>query len=134
MGNGQAMNLYFRIRENGATVFRLDVENRNRRLELNPVATVNVKSGEVRPHGRETVSEAEQAEIAAWVEARRARLALREEEEALRLIESLNAVAQWIQQRASDAQVEALSDPILMAMHDLRAAIVRRKSDMLGES
>ena len=28
---------YFRIRENGATVFRVDTENRNRRIEMRQI-------------------------------------------------------------------------------------------------
>ena len=34
---------FFRIRENGATVFRVDTENRQRRIEMDEIAIVNIK-------------------------------------------------------------------------------------------
>ena len=42
---------YFRIRENGAVVFRVDTENRQRRIDMEEIATVNVKNGFIKPHG-----------------------------------------------------------------------------------
>ena len=42
---------YFRIRDNGATVFRVDTENRQRRIDMDEIATVNVKHGNIKPHG-----------------------------------------------------------------------------------
>ena len=42
---------YFRVRENGAIVFRIDTENRMRRIEMDQIAVVNVKNGEIKPHG-----------------------------------------------------------------------------------
>jgi hypothetical protein len=127
------MNLYFRIRDNGAAVYRLDTENRNRRLEMIHIANANLRNGEVRPQGGNEPTEGERAEIAGWIAARRTVLAAREAEAPERLIESLNEVAQWLQSRASDAEAEGVSDRLLMAMHDLRSVIVRRKSDMLRD-
>ena len=42
---------YFRVRENGAMVFRVDTENRQRRIEMDQIAVINIKNGEVKPHG-----------------------------------------------------------------------------------
>ena len=36
-------DLYFRIRENGAAVFRIDPEHRARRIDLEHIATVNLR-------------------------------------------------------------------------------------------
>ena len=47
---------YFRIRENGAIVFRLDTENRNRRIEMDQIAVVNLRKGEIKPHGDTVLS------------------------------------------------------------------------------
>lgn len=127
------MNLYFRIRDHGASVYRLDVENRNRRLEMHQVANVNVRSGEIREAAGMVLSAEERAEIGRWVERRRATLAARDAGAAERLVEHLNEVAQWLQARATDAEVEAVAESLLLAMHDLRATIVRRKADMLRE-
>jgi hypothetical protein len=50
---------YFRIRENGAAVYRVSTENRQRRIEMTEIAVVNMKNGNVRPHGEHVLSEAE---------------------------------------------------------------------------
>ena len=43
---------YFRIRENGAFVFRVDTENRHRRIEMDQIAAINIKNGEVKWRAR----------------------------------------------------------------------------------
>ena len=48
---------YFRVRENGAAVFRVDTENRQRRIEMDQIAVVNIKNGEIKPHGDRQLSE-----------------------------------------------------------------------------
>ena len=42
---------YFRVRDNGAFVFRVDTENRQRRIEMDQIAVVNIHNGEIKPHG-----------------------------------------------------------------------------------
>ena len=49
---------YFRVRENGAVVFRLGTENRQRRIEMDEIATVNVKNGNIKPPGEVELTEA----------------------------------------------------------------------------
>lgn len=34
---------YFRVRENGAAVFRVDTENRQRRIEMDQIALANIR-------------------------------------------------------------------------------------------
>ncbi len=126
--------LYFRIRENGAQVFRVDTTNRNRRIEMEPLAVINTRNGEVRAQGERTISEAEREEIDAWCAARQAELARREGVDGVaQTIERLNLTASWLQQRATPADVEAAADDLLMAMHDLRTVIVRKKADGLKD-
>lgn len=120
--------LYFRLRDHTAAVFRLETETRHRRLEMTQIATVNTRNGEIKPRD-EGISDVERAEIAAWAEARAAVAAARAAEDAERLVDALNLTAHWLQTRASDAEVTALSDRLLLAMHDLRAVIVRRLAD-----
>ncbi len=124
---------YFRVKENGAAVFRIDPENRQRRLEMEQIATVNVRSGEIRPQGDRQLSERDQAAIADWLRDRRALLAAREADEILRSIDQLNLTTQWAQSRASDAQLEEITDRLLLAMHDLRGVLVRRKAERIGK-
>ena len=125
---------YFRVRENGAVVFRLGTENRQRRIELDEIATVNVKNGNIKPHGEVELTKADRAAIAEWLAARQAQLAMREVDDILRTVDHLNLTTQWAQSRATDAQLEAVTDQLLLAMHDLRSMLVRRKADRLGRA
>lgn len=123
--------LFFRVRENAAAVYRVDAENRQRRLEMQQVAVVNIRSGEVKPHGDQVPTAAERNEIDAWVVARRKLLEERRIDDILRTVDHLNMTAHWVQTRATDEQIDAFADELLMSMHDLRSAIVRRKADGL---
>lgn len=125
---------YFRIRENGAAVYRVSTENRQRRIEMTEIAVVNIRNGNIRPHGGHELSETEQEVIAVWMEERRAILARRDLDDIHRAIDHLNLTAQWAQSRASDSDLEAVTDRLLLAMHDLRSVLVRKKADRLGQS
>jgi hypothetical protein len=122
---------YFRVRENGAVVFRVDTENRQRRIEMEEIATVNVKNGNVKAHGERVLTEAEVALIGGWVAARQAVLAGRDVDDILRAVDHLNLTTQWAQSRATDAQLDEVTDALLLAMHDLRTVLVRKKAERL---
>ena len=126
---GEFPEFYFRIRENGAAVFRVDTENRHRRIELQEIAVVNIRNGQIKRHGERALSAAEVQAIQNWIKARQARLAAREADDLHRTIEQLNLTAQWVQSRAEDTDLEEITDALLMAMHDLRAVLVKRRAD-----
>ena len=130
---GDLPDYYFRIRDNGAVVFRIDTENRQRRIEMEEIATVNVKNGNVKPHGDRALSAPEAKLIRDWVAARQALLAERDVDDILRAVDHLNLTTQWVQSRATDAQLDAVTDTLLLAMHDLRSVLVRRKADRLAK-
>lgn len=130
---GDLPDYYFRIRENGAVVFRVVTENRQRRIELVEIATVNVKNGTVKPHGEVELSPVDLAQIKAWLVQRTALLAERDIDDILRAVDYLNITTQWAQTKASDDQLERVTDDLLLAMHDLRSVLVRRKSDRLTQ-
>jgi hypothetical protein len=119
---------YFRIRENGAAVFRVDTGNRQRRIEMDQIAVVNVKTGDIRPHGGRTLSQADLQAIGDWLARRQDLLAARETDDILRLADQMNQVAHWAQSKATEAQVAAVSDALLLAMHDLRGVLVRKQA------
>jgi hypothetical protein len=123
--------LFFRVRENGAAVFRVDTENRQRRLELQQIAVANIRNGSVKPQGEHTPTAAERNEIDAWIIERRKLLAVRKVDDIKRTTDHLNETAQWVQSDATDEQIEQFSDDLLMAMHDLRSVLVRKKSNIL---
>lgn len=119
---------YFRIRENGAAVFRVDTANRQRRIEMDQIAVVNVKTGDIRPHGGRALSQADLQAIGDWLARRQDLLAARETDDILRLADQMNQVAHWVQSKATEAQVAAVSDALLLAMHDLRGVLVRKQA------
>ncbi|WP_328800617.1 hypothetical protein [Pseudoroseicyclus tamaricis] len=125
---------FYRIRENGAAVFEVETENRERRLELNQIAVANWKNGDIKPHGQHELTEAERAEIEGWIAQRRALVARREVDDIHRAIDHLNLTAQWVQARATPEELEEVTDPLLLAMHDLRTILVRRKAERLAEA
>ncbi len=122
---------YFRIRENGAAVFRVDTENRQRRIEMDQIAVINVRNGDIRPQGDTVLSEADLATIKDWLERRVALLAARDIDDIHRAVDYLNLTTQWAQSKASDEQLEDVTDALLLAMHDLRSVLVRKKADRL---
>ena len=122
---------YFRIRENGAAVFRVDTENRQRRIEMEEIAVVNVKNGNVRPHGETVLTPDDMAAISDWLGKRQAQLARREVDDILRSVDHLNLTAQWVQSRATPEDLDEVTDLLLLAMHDLRQVLVRKKAERL---
>jgi hypothetical protein len=125
-------DLYFRTRENGAAVFRVDTENRLRRIELEQIAVVNVKNGDIKAHGEQSLSPEDTAEIKRWLADRQALLARRDIDDILRTVDHLNLTTQWAQSRASDAQLAEVTNTLLLAMHDLRTVLVRKQSDRVS--
>lgn len=124
-------SLFFRVRENGAAVYRGDAENRQRRLDMQQIAVVNIRNGDVKPQGDQIPTAAERNEIDAWVVERRKIVEERRIDDLLRTTDHLNLTAQWVQTKATDEQIDMFADDLLMAMHDLRSVIVRKKADGL---
>lgn len=122
---------YFRARDTGAVVFRVDTENRQRRIDLEEIAVVNIRNGTIRPHGEVVLSEADLKAIQDWMAERAAVLEARDLDDVLRAVDTLNATTQWVLSRASEAQLEQVTDTLLLAMHDLRTALVRRQSERM---
>lgn len=126
-------DLYFRIRDNGAAVFRVSTENRERRIEMEQIAVVNSNRGDYKAQGEMVLSPEDEIVIKDWLQARLAVLAARELDGIHQAIDHLNLTAQWAQAKASDDQLELVTDDLLMAMHDLRSVLVRKKADRLSK-
>ncbi|WP_299691191.1 hypothetical protein [uncultured Tateyamaria sp.] len=125
---------YFRVRENGAAVFRVDTENRQRRIEMDQIAVINIRNGEVKPHGDRALTEEDMARIETWMAERAQVLAHRDIDDIHRAVDYLNLTTHWAQSRATDEQLEDVTDALLLAMHDLRSVLVRKKADRLIKS
>ncbi len=122
---------YFRVRENGAVVFRVDTENRQRRIDMDQIAVINIRNGEYKPHGDRILSEDDKTAIEGWMQARMDLLAARDIDDIHRAVDYLNINTQWVQSKAGDEQLEDITDALLLAMHDLRTVLVRKKADRM---
>ena len=124
--------LYFRVRDNGAVVFRVDTENRQRRIDMEQIAIANVRNGDIKPHGDRKLSDGERIAIQDWIEERRMVLANRDIDDIYRAVDHLNLTTQWAHSKATDDQLDHVTDALLLAMHDLRNVLVRKKADRIS--
>ena len=124
---------FFRTRDGGANVFRVDGNNRHRRIEMEQIASINMRTGDVRPNGDRELTTEDMQTINTWIADRRETLEWRQMDDILRTVDQLNATAHWAQSSASDEQLETVTDTLLMAMHDLRSVLVRRKANALSD-
>ena len=92
---------YFRVRDNGAFVYRIDTENRQRRIEMDQIAVVNIRNGEIKPHGGRKLSDQDLTTIKTWMTERMALLAARDIDDIHRAVDYLNTTAHWAQSKAS---------------------------------
>jgi hypothetical protein len=67
-----------------------------------------------------------------WLTERIELLARRDIDDIHRAIDYLNLTTQWVQSKATDDQLEDVTDALLLAMHDLRTVLVRKKSERLA--
>ncbi len=123
---------YFRVRENGAAVFRIDTENRHRRIEMDQIAVVNIRNGEIKPQGDRSLSDADLSVIRNWMDDRSKLLKARTLDDIARTVDHLNLTTQWAQSKASEEELNTITDELLLAMHDLRSVLVRKKADRLA--
>ncbi|RBI73041.1 hypothetical protein DQW77_09290 [Roseovarius sp. TE539] len=128
---GDLPEYYFRVRENGAFVFRVDTENRQRRIDMDQIAVVNIRNGQIKPHGDRELSQRDMEVIHDWMAEREDILAFRDIDDIHRAVDYLNTTAHWAQSKATDEQLEMVTDALLLAMHDLRTVLVRKKADRL---
>ncbi len=129
--SGDLPDYYFRVRENGAFAYRVDTQNRQRRIDMDQIAVINIRNGQIKPHGDRDLSEEDMAAIQQWMDDRAELLAWRDIDDIHRAVDYLNTTAHWAQSKASDEQLEAVTDALLLAMHDLRTVLVRKKADRL---
>lgn len=122
---------YFRVRDNGAFVFRVDTENRQRRIDMEQIAVVNTRNGQIKPHGERELTAEDMTVIKEWMQERIELLAQRDIDDIHRAVDYLNTTAHWAQSKASDEDLENVTDALLLAMHDLRTVLVRKKADRL---
>ena len=128
---GELPEYYFRVRDNGAFVFRVDTENRQRRIDMDQIAVVNIRNGQIKPQGDRELSAQDMEVIQDWMAERQELLDYRDIDDIHRAVDYLNTTTHWAQSRATGDQLEQVTDALLLAMHDLRTVLVRKKADRL---
>jgi hypothetical protein len=98
---------------------------------MDQIAVVNIRNGEIKPHGDRELSEVELEVIQDWMEERKDVLETRDIDDIYRAADYLNLTTHWAQTRATDEQLDEVTDALLLAMHDLRSVLVRKKADRL---
>jgi hypothetical protein len=93
---------------------------------MDQLAIVNDRNGEVKPQGDRVLTPADIAAIQNWLDNRVALLARRDIDDIHRAVYYLNITRQWVQSKASDDQLEDVTNTLLLAMHDLRTVLVRK--------
>lgn len=126
--------LYFRLRDNGATVFRMVDDARNGRIDMIQIATVNLRSGEFKASGDKALSASDTDAIEAWVADRRESMPWRRLDRVMQTIDDINQTAHWAQAEASDEDLEGVTDALFLAMHDLRHVLVRKAAKRTSKS
>ena len=122
---------YFRVKETGGTMYRIGDETRHRRVDLEQVAVINTRNGDIRGPGNRPLAPEDQAAAETWLARRQAILAARQIDDIHRAIDHMNLTAQWAQSKAEATQLEEVTDDLLLAMHDLRTVLVRKKSERM---
>ena len=120
---------FFRVRDNGAFVFRVTAADRARRIEMEQIAVVNIRNGDIKANGERELTETDIEAIKDWMDDRIETLAYRDIDDILRSVDTLNQTAHWAQSKATDEQLDLITDAMLLAMHDLRTVLVRKKAD-----
>ncbi|MEE9455134.1 MAG: hypothetical protein V3V13_12260 [Paracoccaceae bacterium] len=116
--------LYFRRKDNGAGVYRVDAQNSNR-MDLQHIAVVK-QNGDIKVQNKQELSQDEVAEINAWFTARETTQSARDSARLDMLVGEMNRAAQWLQSDASGDEIMQVAQPLLMAMHDLRTTLVKQ--------
>ena len=81
--------------------------------------------------GDRTLSEADLEQINTWMAERTKLIAHRDLDDIHRAVDYLNTTTHWVQSKANDKQLDDITDDLLLAMHDLRSVLVRKKADRM---
>ena len=96
---------------------------------MEQIAVINIRNGEIKPHGDRALTDEDVAAIKEWMQDRVETLAARDIDDIFRSVDVLNQTAHWAQTKATEDQLELVTDALLLSMHDLRTVLVRKKAD-----
>ena len=94
---------------------------------MDQVKVIYMRSETIKPQGDTPPTDEETKLIKDWMHERKTMLEERETVNILRTIDHLNLTAQWAQSKVSDADLEQVTDQLLLSMYDLRTILSRKK-------
>jgi hypothetical protein len=118
---GGGRSYYFRPRPGGAALMKIDYDPRLRRSRMRRIAGVDAASGDIRVSDGHTLTDAEQALIAGYLERGNGL-----DGRAAKAVSEIGHIAHWAQFRANPDELAAVSEELLLAMQDLRDVLVRK--------
>lgn len=98
---------------------------------MDQIAVVNLNRGDFKAHGERVLSDADVNAIEDWIEERVEISKLRKLDDIRRTVDHLNLTAHWAHAQANDDELNAVTEDLLLAMHDLRSVLVRKQADRL---
>jgi len=125
-------NHYFRIGVSEVIVHRIVTDERLNRLNMVRIATINMNLQFWNVDGGMVLDDADEAAINDWITKRRGMAGIIDEHNVRQIIEKMNSTADWFENMAGKEEVLSTSQPLLLAIYDLRSVIVKRKADALS--
>ena len=123
------MQLYFRHGEKNVVVFRMEVANRQRRIELNRIARI-APDGTITEQKNRAPTGPELTRIQEWWADWQKRSEADDLDRTETFMHELNLFTDWLARRAEASEIDNRSDDLLTALLDLRQTVVRRLSQI----
>lgn len=117
------MAMQFRIRGGNVQILRETGAEGGRKRE--PIGLASLSTGELNPRAQTTLSDADRAEITAWVDRHRDIEKRRQEMQFQTLPQLLAEVADWIGE-ATPEDVQPYADDLQDGMRQMRVALTRK--------
>lgn len=117
-------NIFFRVKDNGASVYRVGTAKSSGRIEFSKLATVVLKSQKINTQNEVTLTPDELREINEWMRQQRSdRLA----EDLRRISRDVNLATHQIASSSEiDDELEAAINTVLLSLFDLQREITEK--------
>lgn len=116
--------VFFRIKDNGANIFRVKTTGKTGRIELIRLGTAAIKSQKILAQDGVTITEDEYAQIREWLSQQ---TSSRLPEDLRRLSRDVNLAAQQISAKTElDPELESAINNLLLSLFDLQREVTEK--------
>jgi hypothetical protein len=95
---------------------------------------VNTNRGDFKALGNHILTEAERQVFSDWLQERLTFLITRKMYDVNRAIDQINLTSQWALSKATEEQLDDVTEQLLLEMHDLRSVLVSKKAYWVSKS